>query len=296
MKSQLYDLDVPDEQMELELEGASRDEIICRTYEEWFSLPIDYLEAGEPAYKSACNMIRPFRDRISGTVDMDGFPFMKDTPENRFKFLENCGYYFSALLNETNADVLHVNKGPVKDANTKEIYINGLGYCLKEGKAVVVGKELSTGKPKDEDYFYYSGKSRLANTSHLGQNAQGGVIINMGKKCGMLGYKATGGVFLNYGFVDTAAHSAQGGLWLNCSEGEMGGFGNQSTGAVLISKGKAGGDTHVFDTVEMETDTNFTVMVGILEQLGREADIPKIRAQARELDQYVRTNYARQLA
>jgi hypothetical protein len=123
MTSTLYNLDVPDEQLELGLKDASRDEIIESTYKAWLDgyralldkdpkIAIDH-NGAEMLYQGACRMLRPFANRIAGRFDADELPVPKKGELRAARLA--TGSYLAALVNETCLERLDVTKGDVME-------------------------------------------------------------------------------------------------------------------------------------------------------------------------------------
>jgi len=201
--SGLYGLPRPDRTADVELKGLSQEEIIKTTYEIFAAATEGKNEpaTSEDIYKQAVAILKPFRNRIKGTIKDKGL-------ENEY----SRSMFFSALLNETDADTL-VGHG------------FGLGYRLRDGKTLIIEGDV--------------------NNAYVGMRAKGGVVICNGRTRD-IGMKASGGIFINNGITNDLGIGVSGGTYFNFGQvyedfpdsseypKSGGNVGNSATGGTFI--------------------------------------------------------------
>jgi len=250
--SGLYGLKRPERTAELDIGGASREEIINATYGAWTSFlkSCDKDTPDDTLYDYACALVRPFKTKISGVLTerdvLRAFALGKDEHD------EN-GVYLSALLNETDASMLALGK--IKPPRN---VLKGVGFCLKPGKIV----------------------SARDGVLGLGSCAEGGIVINRGEVHWMSSY-AEGGLHINGGYISsTLGEGASGGTFITMND-------DVSRGMLAYPKGPA----YAIYWDKWKSDGDIRALVGELLEADDRLDAPKMNAIARKIDAHVRKKY-----
>jgi hypothetical protein len=177
--SRVYGLRPPEKKIELDVGKLTQKQLIrraLRAYRKVLYTPdVLYMGDNEVLYRMACDMVRPFRDRISGTLTR------KDTAGYSSDLL-----FLSAMLNETAADRLDVENS----------YGGYIGYRLRPGKSVIIHKGATvctSGTLAEGGIAINNGHS-----DYIGEHASNGLHINNGTTH-YFGCQASGGMFFNFG-------------------------------------------------------------------------------------------------
>jgi len=195
----LYNLDVPDETVELDVKDAHFTDVLRSCYRQWCSALYKKDTTDKPSYECGRRIIRPFRKKFSGTlvVDKRTLPSAKGEP---WEYNDNglcAGYFFSAVLNETDLRRLFVdvNSGKDRERDYRLGYL-GYGYRIAEGKIL----EVLQGE-----------------NMRIGEHAEGGIVVNRGKARSM-GKNCEDGLFINHGKLKDMGFMAKGGVHVNLHE------------------------------------------------------------------------------
>jgi hypothetical protein len=169
--------------MVIKMKDNASAKIITATYQDWLRgidgehLPDNVYVNSEinRLYQHACAVIKPYQDKLSAPlVETDIEPVTAS--EKGF-----AGLYLSALLNQTAARSLTVNKTSTK--------LFGVGYRLQPGKTLEIGKD--------------------AKLEYVGWGALGGTINSFGEGINEIGTNAESLTILNHGRATKIACKAR---------------------------------------------------------------------------------------
>jgi len=258
---------------DLDLTDAGPKEIIKATYEAWCSatknLHIEHYPHPGPIYEAACRIIRPFGKRISGSLRADSIPSPLPGRTN--------GLYLSALLNETDADVLSVGKLGYE--------IDFIGWYMKSGKAAIVENDAKV------SWLGYGAQNStaviLGDVGITGIRSSGLNCINLGGTC--LASNNRGMTFINYGHINDLCGRTDDGMLIETT-GKCYYEDNRVT-KILVGK-----NSYCVDVEDICADLPLQVMLEELESASKGSDMPKVNDGIRKVDAHVRKNYPRKIA
>jgi hypothetical protein len=264
MTTQLYNLDVPDEQVKLKLRSPERAALLKTLYEgwirstaelrskcieeegghsspgEWF-LSDGYNKIEGELYESAARAVAPFRKAFKGTISSKFIPF-HGYYEERYA----AGYFLSGLLDNTDADLLLVD-------TPQPLY-----WITSKDKIIVVAEDAKV-------------------FAAFGDN----IVVNRGEVqySGNLSNDNSKGLLVNYGKLNEVISTGKGGIHVSRTE-----VGDNSENSCTILP------------EDIAKDSKLSALLDEMEKASKAAHAPAIRKLARKIDGHVRKNYKRRVA
>ena len=276
--SNLYGLPRPDRTADVVLEGGSREDIIDVTYQAWLGAVRqckDPSESVEQLYEAACQLVRPFRKKITGELTGKELKPIRNDPGyvSIINSVSDAGLYISALLNETDITKVTVDR-------TLPL-ISHIGYRLGHEKMIEVGRgEVTWDIFKEATCGVGINHGRIE--QFMGKENSGGILVNLGHIC-HLGYDANGGTFLNFGGdPNTIGYGAKDGVFVSRTMPSSGNF---------LPKYDYGGPAYGVKPEELRNDKDLDKMMDEVEKSARDSDTPAVAKLGRKIDQYVRAHY-----
>jgi len=295
-----------DEVADPDMKDADPKEILAATYDAWLGIFDQYKDQDirytiDMLYRQACRLVRPFKEKMAGTITEKELgpiaddPHYKECEDNQRNksgqavYRKYCyaGLYLSALLNETDLDRLSIGSFPAK--------LEEVGYCLQPGKTVEVREDAIVGNVGDAAQGGI-GIVRGTCEGNVGWDASGGIFPVFGAVEGCVGYRATGGMFPIFGKVKhSIGNCVTGGIFTVYGTAE-GNIGYDAAGGIFIAKQYftvSMNGTYRVDTEGLEKDAELGRLLDELEVACRAEKFGEVETVARQIDGHVRKNYKR---